>query len=60
MPDANTLFAAAERADRTVELDMACLSVVADGLNGLDPGGLPERQPLAADPRDPTSSTRSS
>jgi diguanylate cyclase (GGDEF)-like protein len=38
MPDANTLFAAAERADRTVELDMACLSVVADGLNGLDEG----------------------
>ena len=38
MADANTLFAAAERADRTVELDMACLSVVADGLNGLDPG----------------------
>lgn len=38
IPDANTLFAAAERADRTVELDMACLSVVADGLNGLDPG----------------------
>jgi diguanylate cyclase (GGDEF)-like protein len=38
MPDANTLFAAAERADRTVELDMACLSVVADGLNGLDHG----------------------
>jgi diguanylate cyclase (GGDEF)-like protein len=38
IPDASTLFAAAERADRTVELDMACLSVVADGLNGLDPG----------------------
>ena len=38
MADANTLFAAAERADRTVELDMACLAVVADGLNGLEPG----------------------
>ncbi len=38
MADASTLFAAAERADRTVELDMACLSVVADGLNGLDDG----------------------
>ena len=38
MVDASSLFAAAERADRTVELDMACLSVVADGLNGLEPG----------------------
>ena len=38
MVDASSLFAAAERVDRTVELDMACLSVVADGLNGLEPG----------------------
>ena len=34
--DASTLFAAAERADRTVELDMACLQVVADGAGALD------------------------
>jgi diguanylate cyclase (GGDEF)-like protein len=38
MADASSLFAAAERADRTVELDMACLEVVASGLNGLEPG----------------------
>ncbi len=38
MADASSLFAAAERADRTVELDMACLEVVAGGLNGLEPG----------------------
>jgi diguanylate cyclase (GGDEF)-like protein len=38
MADANSLFAAAERADRTVELDMACLEVVASGVNGLEPG----------------------
>jgi diguanylate cyclase (GGDEF)-like protein len=36
--DASSLFAAAERADRTVELDMACLEVVASGVNGLEPG----------------------
>ncbi len=34
--DASTLFAAAERADRTVELDMACLRVVADGVGALE------------------------
>jgi diguanylate cyclase (GGDEF)-like protein len=38
MPDANALFAAAERADRTVELDMACLEAIADGLSGLPEG----------------------
>ena len=38
MADASSLFAAAERADRTVELDMACLEVVAGGLSGLEPG----------------------
>ncbi len=38
MADASSLFAAAERADRTVELDMACLQVVADGIHGLEPG----------------------
>jgi EAL domain-containing protein (putative c-di-GMP-specific phosphodiesterase class I) len=36
--DASTLFAAAERADRTVELDMACLEFVADGVGELEPG----------------------
>ena len=34
MADASSLFAAAERADRTVELDMACLEVVAAGVGG--------------------------
>ena len=38
MPDANALFAAAERVDRTVELDMACLEVIAEGLSGLPDG----------------------
>ena len=38
MPDANALFAAAERVGRTVELDMACLGVIADGLRGLPDG----------------------
>jgi diguanylate cyclase (GGDEF)-like protein len=37
-PDASSLFAGAERADRTVELDMACLQVVAEGAGALDPG----------------------
>jgi diguanylate cyclase (GGDEF)-like protein len=36
-PDASSLFAAAERADRTVELDMACLRVVAEGAGELGP-----------------------
>jgi len=36
LPDASTLFAAAERAGRTVELDMACLEVVAEGAGALD------------------------
>jgi diguanylate cyclase (GGDEF)-like protein len=36
--DASSLFAAAERADRTVELDMACLQVVAEGAGALDAG----------------------
>ncbi|HYX11346.1 MAG TPA: bifunctional diguanylate cyclase/phosphodiesterase, partial [Candidatus Acidoferrum sp.] len=35
--DAGTLFAAAERAGRTVELDMACLEIVADGVGELEP-----------------------
>jgi len=35
--DPSTLFAAAERADRTVELDMACLEVIAAGAVDLDP-----------------------
>ncbi len=35
--DAGSLFAAAERADRTVELDMACLQIVADGVGQLEP-----------------------
>jgi diguanylate cyclase (GGDEF)-like protein len=37
-PDASALFAGAERVDRTVELDMACLKVVAEGAGALDPG----------------------
>jgi len=36
LADASTLFAAAERADRTVELDMACLEVVAEGAGALE------------------------
>ena len=36
MADASSLFAAAERAGRTVELDMACLDVVARGIDGLE------------------------
>lgn len=36
--DATSLFAAAVRADRTVELDMACLEIVANGVRGLEPG----------------------
>lgn len=35
--DAGTMFAAAEAVDRTVELDLACLEVVAAGAKGLDP-----------------------
>jgi diguanylate cyclase (GGDEF)-like protein len=35
--DASALFAAAERTDRTVELDFACLKVVADGVGELEP-----------------------
>lgn len=35
--DAGSLFAAAERADRIVELDMACLQIVADGTGELEP-----------------------
>ena len=38
MADANSLFAAAERVGRTVELDMACLDVVARGIDSLEPG----------------------
>jgi diguanylate cyclase (GGDEF)-like protein len=38
LADASSLFAAAERADRTVELDMACLEVVAEGAGALDDG----------------------
>ncbi len=34
--DAATLFAAAEAADRTVELDLACLEVIAAGLGELE------------------------
>jgi diguanylate cyclase (GGDEF)-like protein len=36
MADASSLFAAAERAGRTVELDMACLDVIARGIDGLE------------------------
>ncbi len=36
--NASALFAAAVRADRTVELDMACLEIVANGITGLEPG----------------------
>ena len=35
--DPSALFAAAERADRTVEVDMACLAVIAAGAVDLDP-----------------------
>ncbi|HEX6867724.1 MAG TPA: diguanylate cyclase, partial [Candidatus Limnocylindrales bacterium] len=35
--DASALFAAAERTDRTVELDFACLKAVADGVGELEP-----------------------
>jgi diguanylate cyclase (GGDEF)-like protein len=38
LADPSALFAAAERADRTVELDMACLEVVAEGAGELDDG----------------------
>ena len=38
MADASSLFAAAERVGRTVELDMACLDVVARGIDALEPG----------------------
>jgi diguanylate cyclase (GGDEF)-like protein len=38
LPDANSLFAAAERADRTVEIDFACLEVVAEGAGELEDG----------------------
>jgi diguanylate cyclase (GGDEF)-like protein len=38
IPDATTLFAAAGRADRTVELDMACLEAIAQGVGELEPG----------------------
>jgi diguanylate cyclase (GGDEF)-like protein len=38
LSDPSALFAAAERADRTVELDMACLEVVAAGAGELDQG----------------------
>ncbi len=38
LADANILFAAAERADRTVELDMACIEVVAAGAGELEDG----------------------
>jgi len=34
--DASSLFAAAERADRTVEIDFACLEVVAEGAGVLE------------------------
>jgi diguanylate cyclase (GGDEF)-like protein len=36
--DPSSLFAAAERADRTVELDIACLKVIAAGAGELEPG----------------------
>ena len=36
--DASSLFAAAERADRTVEIDFACLEVVAEGTGELEEG----------------------
>jgi diguanylate cyclase (GGDEF)-like protein len=35
--DPSTLFAAAERVDRTVELDMACLATIAAGAADMDP-----------------------
>ncbi len=35
--DASSLFAAAETADRTVELDLACLEAVANGAGALEP-----------------------
>ena len=38
LPDANSLFAAAERTDRTVEIDFACLQVVAEGAGELEEG----------------------
>ena len=38
LPDANSLFAAAERVDRTVEIDFACLEVIAEGVGELDEG----------------------
>lgn len=38
LADASSLFAAAERADRTVELDFACLEVVAEGAGELEDG----------------------
>ena len=36
--DASSLFAAAEVADRTVDLDLACLEIVAAGAGTLEPG----------------------
>jgi diguanylate cyclase (GGDEF)-like protein len=38
LADASSLFAAAERADRTVEIDFACLDVVAEGVGELEEG----------------------
>ena len=38
LADASSLFAAAERADRTVEIDFACLEVVAEGVGELEEG----------------------
>ena len=35
--NAGSLFAAAEKADRIVELDMACLQIIADGTGQLEP-----------------------
>ncbi|MEK6719073.1 MAG: bifunctional diguanylate cyclase/phosphodiesterase [Chloroflexota bacterium] len=37
-PDASSLFAAAEIADRSVELDLACIKIVAEGIRPDEPG----------------------
>ena len=36
--DASSLFAAAESADRSVELDLACLKIIAEGIRPEEPG----------------------
>ena len=54
--DPGAMFMAAEATGRTVELDIACLNTVMETAARLRLPGLAGPQPLAADPRDATSS----